>query len=64
MPEMSGLEFLVQVRATEGSIPFGFVTTECSSEMRALAMGSGATFLISKPFTPEDLQEALTPILD
>jgi two-component system chemotaxis response regulator CheY len=64
MPEMSGLEFLKQVRETEAKLPFGFVTTECSSEMRALAMSSGATFLLSKPFSPEDIQEALTRILD
>jgi len=26
-------------------------------------MDSGATFVISKPFTPEDVQRELTPIL-
>jgi hypothetical protein len=31
--------------------------------MKDLAMNSGATFLISKPFSPEDVQNALTPIL-
>ncbi|MGA2671849.1 MAG: response regulator [Terracidiphilus sp.] len=63
MPEMSGIDLLHQVRATQGDVPFGFITSETSKGMRELAMNSGATFLISKPFTPEDVQNALTPIL-
>ncbi len=64
MPEMSGLEFLKQVRAEDSKVPFGFITSEVSAEMRALAMTSGATFMISKPFTPDDIQEAISRILD
>jgi len=63
MPEMSGIDFLVQLRAAENHVPFGFITSESSKEIRDLAIGSGAAFLISKPFTPEDVQDALTPIL-
>jgi two-component system, chemotaxis family, chemotaxis protein CheY len=63
MPEMSGIDFLVQVRAANINTPFGFVTAEASFETKALAMSSGATFLITKPFSPEDVQEALSPIL-
>lgn len=63
MPEMSGLDFLKQVRATENKVPFGFITSETSAEMKNLAMKSGATFMLSKPFTPDDIQEALDPIL-
>jgi two-component system chemotaxis response regulator CheY len=48
MPEMSGIDFLVQVRA---------------SANKELAMKSGASFLITKPFSPEDVQAALSPIL-
>jgi two-component system chemotaxis response regulator CheY len=44
-------------------VPFGFITSETSAEMRTLAMSSGATFMLSKPFTPDDIQEALSPIL-
>jgi len=51
MPEMSGIDFL------------GFITSEASKEIKALAMKSGATFLITKPFSPEDMQDALSPIL-
>lgn len=63
MPEISGIDFLVQIRATENMVPFGFITSETSAEMRTLAMNSGATFMLSKPFTPDDIQEALSPIL-
>jgi len=63
MPEMSGIDLLNQLRAANSKIPFGFITSESSKAIRELAMSSGATFLICKPFTPEDVQEALLPIL-
>jgi len=63
MPEMSGIDFLMQVRAEQNMVPFGFITSETSSGIKEIAMRSGATFLISKPFTPEDVQNALSPIL-
>jgi len=63
MPEMSGIDFLMQVREAQNQVPFGFITSETSTGIRDLAMNSGATFLISKPFTPEDVQKALAPIL-
>jgi two-component system chemotaxis response regulator CheY len=64
MPEMSGIDFLLRVRAAGDAVPFGFITSETSAGIRELAMSAGATFLISKPFTPEDVQKALSPILD
>jgi two-component system, chemotaxis family, chemotaxis protein CheY len=63
MPEMSGIEFLVQVRASENKTPFGFITSEASAASKQLALDSGASFLITKPFSPEDVQEALSPFL-
>jgi two-component system chemotaxis response regulator CheY len=63
MPEMSGIDFLVQVRAQANKVPFGFITSENSAGIRQLAMDSGASFLITKPFSPEDVQAALSPIL-
>jgi two-component system, chemotaxis family, chemotaxis protein CheY len=63
MPELSGLDFLKKVREEENQVPFGFVTSEASVEMRSLAMSSGASFFITKPFTPDDIQAALLPIL-
>ena len=63
MPEMSGIDFLRELRATQNKVPFGFITSETSKGIKDLAMSAGATFLISKPFTPEDVQRALSPIL-
>jgi two-component system, chemotaxis family, chemotaxis protein CheY len=63
MPEMSGIDFLVQVRASANKVPFGFITSEASAAIKDLAMRSGASFLITKPFSPETMQEALSPIL-
>lgn len=63
MPEMSGIDFLMQVRAAQNKVPFGFITSEASKGIKDLAISSGANFLITKPFSPEDVQEALSPIL-
>ena len=57
------IDFLVQVRASENKVPFGFITSEASAAIKELAMNSGASFLITKPFSPEVMQEALSPIL-
>lgn len=63
MPEMSGLELLAALRGAGWQVPFGFVTSEAAPHMRDQALAAGAMFLIVKPFTPEDFQEALDPVL-
>ena len=63
MPEMSGLEFLRALRAAGSAIPFCFVTSEGSDEMRALAEEGGAMGLIAKPFTPEVFEDMLSPVM-
>lgn len=63
MPEMSGIDFLRELRAMQNNVPFGFITSETSKGIKEIAMDSGASFVISKPFTPEDVQKALSPIL-
>ena len=63
MPHMSGLELLIALRTAGSRIPFGFVTSEASPQMRAAALQAGAMFLIAKPFTAEDFQDALDPVL-
>jgi two-component system chemotaxis response regulator CheY len=63
MPEMSGIDFLRKVRSEKNNVPFGFITSEASVEIKDTAIGSGASFVITKPFTAEDVQDALTPIL-
>lgn len=63
MPEMTGIDLLTRIRAEQNQVPFGFITSETSAGIKELAMSAGATFLISKPFTPEDIQAALIPVL-
>jgi len=63
MPEMSGIDFLLNLRAESNMVPFGFITSESSKEIRELAIHSGASFIITKPFSPEDVEKALSPIL-
>lgn len=64
MPGKTGIEVLQQLRQDGVNTTFGFVTTEVSQEMRALAEASGAAFLIGKPFTPDDFQRALDDYLN
>ena len=64
MPNMTGIQFLQNLREQGIEVPFGFVTTEVSPEMRELATESGSAFLIGKPFTPTDFVRALTGFLD
>ena len=59
MPNKSGLEFLEALKEEGYKIPFGFVTTEATAEMRAKATQAGAKFLISKPFTVETFTKVL-----
>ena len=59
MPNMTGAE-LLQALSDEGiETTFGFVTTEATQDMKDTATELGASFLISKPFTPESFRAAL-----
>lgn len=64
MPNMNGLELLEALRAESIEVPFGFVTSESTSEQRSLAVAAGASFLLSKPFTADDLADRLGEVLD
>ena len=59
MPHMTGVEVLKQLRANGNQVPFGFVTSEGTEEMRKQAEDAGALFLITKPFTEETFREKL-----
>jgi two-component system chemotaxis response regulator CheY len=63
MPEMNGIDALMALRAVGNQVPFGFVTSEGSDDMRARATAAGALFLIAKPFTAETFQEHLSGLL-
>lgn len=60
MPEMSGIELLRSLRAQGNDVPFVFVTSENTSEMRKMAEEAGAVSLIAKPFTREVLEAELS----
>ncbi len=63
MPNMSGIQLLGALRGAGLDVPFGFVTSEGSQEMRDKAEAAGALFLIAKPFTADTFRDALDPIL-
>ncbi len=60
MPEMNGIELLESLNRENIRLKFGFVTSEGTAEMRQRAAEAGALFLISKPFTSDHFQEALS----
>jgi two-component system chemotaxis response regulator CheY len=59
MPNMTGIELLENLNKDGIQVKFGFVTTEATPDMRQRATTAGASFLISKPFTPESFKAAL-----
>lgn len=63
MPEMTGIELLRGLRSIGSTIPFCFVTSEGSDEMRELAAQCGALGLIAKPFTADAFEELLASVV-
>jgi two-component system, chemotaxis family, chemotaxis protein CheY len=63
MPEMNGYDLLVKIKEQNLGVKFGFVTTESTPDMTTRATEAGALFLIAKPFTAEQFQTALKPLL-
>ncbi|SHG28151.1 two-component system, chemotaxis family, response regulator CheY [Jatrophihabitans endophyticus] len=59
MPNMTGIQFLRALRAAGNNVPFAFVTSEGSEDMRGQAASAGALGLIAKPFTPETFSDVL-----
>ena len=63
MPRLSGIELLHKVREEGIKVRFGFVTSEGTPAVRQQAVAAGASFHITKPFTPETFQTELAPVL-
>jgi len=59
MPSMTGIELLGVIRESGSQVKFIFVTSESSVPIRHQAAMAGASCLVTKPFTPEDLQTAI-----
>ena len=64
MPNMNGLEFTRQVRALPGyaSVPIILLTTESDPTKKAEGKAAGATGLVVKPFSPEQLKAILARV--
>ena len=63
MPEMTGIELLKALRGRVPQVPFCFVTSEGSEEMREQAAQAGAMGLIAKPFTSEAFGDILATVV-
>ena len=63
MPNMTGIECLQALRSSGSVVPFGFVTSEGSAEMREKAANAGALFLIAKPFNEDTFKENLDGVI-
>ena len=64
MPQMTGIDFLRKVRASEEfkDLPFLMVTAEAQQENILEAVQAGVSNYIVKPFTPEILKQKLEKI--
>lgn len=63
MPNMNGPEFVAAARGKGFKMPIVMVTTEAGDERVQQATSAGANGYVCKPFTPEKLGEALSPLL-
>ena len=59
MPEMNGLEFVLEVRKGNTTIPIVMITTESERARVLEAIQAGVSDYMVKPFTLEDLQHKL-----
>ena len=63
MPNMNGLEFLQNLRASGDTTTFGFITSESNPSMKEQAIAAGAAFLLTKPFDAERLAEVVGAVV-
>lgn len=63
MPEMNGLEFISAARKTHKT-PIVMLTTEGTADKSQQALAAGADAYLTKPFTPEVLQQKLKLLLN
>ncbi len=63
MPELSGLGLLQATRKFDGNLPFVLMTGSPSMDLALSALDLGAHKFLSKPFSPEQLSQAVTEAL-
>ena len=59
MPEMTGIELLETLNGDGKKIPFAFITSEATDQMKQQAHDAGATAFVTKPFTADSIAAAL-----
>jgi len=66
MPIMDGLEFLKSLADLESArgVPVVMITTEGSEARVVEALSNGAKGYLRKPFTPEQVQERVAPLVN
>jgi DNA-binding NarL/FixJ family response regulator len=57
--ELSGVALYEQIRARHPACRVGFLSFQVTPEIEAAAQATGSRFLLKKPFTAEDLKQAL-----
>jgi two-component system chemotaxis response regulator CheY len=63
MPEMTGIEMLNRLRSDGNKVAFGFVTSESADDIRRQAFEAGADFIVTKPFSGDDLGRQISQAL-
>ena len=64
MPEMNGIDVLRTLKEQGSELPFCFITSESTQEMRGQAEEAGAVGFLTKPFTPDDFEKTLGDLLE
>jgi len=65
MPDINGLELIAFIRKAEPhkQMPLIVISTEASERDRSRALELGANAFMSKPFTPEQLLQAVASVV-
>ena len=65
MPNMDGLQACAAIRGLTGyaEIPIVVLTVYDDETTRTAAIGAGATMFLAKPFRPDELMQAIAPLL-
>ncbi len=59
MPDMTGLDAVQALRKEGLEVPFAFLTSEASGHAREAAIAAGALFVLPKPFSVQELAQAM-----
>ena len=63
MPTVSGMDLLLAFKRHGFEVPIGMVTAKKTAAHRAEAKAAGAEFLLGKPFSRAEMNDALSPYL-